>query len=219
MAKIKINLLGKKKQPAPFGLDKLFEKMGGGKFDFQQFKPTLLKLTAILIAYYATQEVPNFFYGQKIKEQEAKLQTLNAQAGALQKELASKKEIRKQMEQLTKEEAELKRQLDVISSLSKDRTLPFKIVSTVAELIPNNVWLDRLEYRNSTVSFDGLAWEYGAVNAYLRALSENSYFQALTLRSIQADEVQGKPIPGVPVDIQKLKHFVAEMAIRPAGTN
>lgn len=214
MAKIKINLLGKKKQPAPFGLDKLIDKLGGGKFDFHQFKPTLMKLTALLVAYYAAQAIPDFFYGQKLREQEAKLQTLNAQAAVLQKELTSKKEIRKQMEQLIKEEVELRRQLDVISNLSKDRILPFKIVSTVAELIPNNVWLDKLEFRGSTVSLDGLAWEYGAVNSYLRALSENSYFQALTLRSIQADEIQGKPIPGVPVDIQKLKHFMAEMAIR-----
>jgi Tfp pilus assembly protein PilN len=211
---IKINLLGKKKTPAPFGLDQLFEKAGIRPGDLESMKPAFIKIGAILLIFYAAQEAPHIYFDSKLKQLDATLKGLTDKVESMQKILAEKKEIRKDMEQLLKEEAETKRQLDVISSISKDRSVPFKVVDNLSAILPQKVWISRMEITGQTIQLEGNSWDYFSINEYIRSLNESPLLQAVTLRSMASEELATKPIAGIPEADQKTKVFQLEMMLR-----
>lgn len=212
-AKIKINLLGKKKIPAPFGLDSLFEKSGVSPEDLATLKIPAIKVGVIILGFYAAEYIPNSFYEIQTAELDKKQSVLTQKTEAVQKEVALKKEVRSKMEQLTKEEAEVQRQLNIIASLSKNRANSFKTFDTLSLIIPQKVWLNRLEYVDGKVFLEGGSWEYFPINDFVKVLNETVQFQAVTLRSINA-EAASQTIAGVPLAAQKVKSFQVEFLLK-----
>jgi len=214
MAIIKINLLGKKKRKLPFGIDELLEKTGIKLDDLVSLKIPALKIAIILLGLYLADFVPNYILETQIAELDVKLSALTQKTDALQKELSAKREIRKQMEQLTKEESELQRQLNIISSLSKNRSNAFKTLDTLGLVLPPKVWINRIEYIDNKLQLDGESWEYFPINDFVKILNETVQFQAVTLRRITAAQQVDKPISGIPLAAQKIKNFQIEMLLR-----
>ena len=213
MALIKINLLGKKKVSAPFGIDKLLEKSGIKLEDLSALKIPLLRVAVIVIGVYLAGYIPETIQERELAELDQKLSVVTKKADALQKEVTAKKEIRRQMDQLTKEENELTRQLNIISSLSKNRSNAFNTFDTLTSLIPAKVWVNRLDYMAGKISMEGASWEYFPINDFMKALNESLFFQDVNLKGIAA-EATGKPIPGVPAVLQKIKSFELNMSVK-----
>ena len=171
MPLIKINLLGKKQTPAPSGLDVLLEKAGIKMDDLVALKMPLLKAGIMALGFYLAEYIPNAIQEQMIQELDVKLNAITQKTDALQKEVNAKREIRRQMEQLTKEENELNRQLNIISNLSRSRALAFKILDNITLMLPQKVWINRLEYTDGKLLVDGSSWEYFPVNDFVKSLN------------------------------------------------
>ena len=99
---IKINLLGKKKVQAPFGLDPVMAKLGITTDDILALRPGLIKLMVVGALLYAGDYIPSYILEQKAHELEEKTKIVADKNSKLQGELNAKKEIRKLMEQLQK---------------------------------------------------------------------------------------------------------------------
>lgn len=215
---IKINLLGKKKTatPVPFGLDEKFAKLGIRTDDLGELRPHLIKGGALLAGLYIVNYVPTYFYEQKLNELNQQLNALSEKSSVLEQELASKKDLRKQMEDLNKGEIDLQRQLNAISALQRDRGLAFRSLDAIVVSLPRKVWLTNYAYNERKIVLNGQSWEYFPINEFVKSITESSQNRDIIFRGITTQD-STNPVPGVPAAQQRIKTFDVEYMVRGAG--
>jgi Tfp pilus assembly protein PilN len=216
---IKVNLLGKKAAAAgavPFGLDEKFGKLGITPADLQDMRPGLVRLAALLAGIYFCNVVPLHFHEAKKAELDLVLAGLDGQSKKLSAELSTKKDIRKQMDQLNKEEVELQRQLNAVSALQKDRSLAFRTLDNMIVSLPQKVWFNGLDYKDRAVTVRGGCWEYFPINDFVKAINESTQFTGVNFKGI-ASENPTQIVPGVPEAMQKIKNFELEFKVKGTG--
>ena len=199
----------------PFGLDEKLGKLGISVDDLKEFQPALIKLVVVVVALYLGEAVPRYFIEKKMQELEAELQKLTSKAAELQKDLASKKDIRKQMEQLNKEEVEANRQLQAVNALKQSRTYAFKALDELMVLMgkTDKVWIEDLKYEKMKMSLTGRCWEYFPINDFVKSIMESTRYSNVLFKDIQAEPAKNK-MQGVPEALQKTKRFNLEYAIK-----
>lgn len=216
---IKINLLGKKHVAAgaiPFGLDEKLAKLGVTPADLMEMRTGLLRAAILIAGLYLANFVPIYFHEKKKAELDIVVNDLTSQAGRLSTELASKKDIRKQMDQLNKEEVELQRQLNAVSALQKDRSLAFRTLDSMIVSLPQKVWFNSLEYRERAVTIKGGCWEYFPINDFVKSINESTQFTSVNFKGI-VSENPAQIVTGVPEAMQKIKNFELEFKVKSTG--
>ena len=213
---VKINLLGKKATPAPFGLDSVFEKIGFKPEELGELRPGLIRIVVLLVLVYLANFVPTYLQQMKIKDLDAKVQVINDRKAVLQAELNAKKEFRKQMDQLNKEEVELQRQLNAINGLNRDRGLAFRTMDHIVSSVSSKVWITKSTYKNKAVQINGSSWEYFPINDFVKTITEFSQYTNVVFKWIRA-EAPLKPVTGVPLSAQKVKNFELEFRVKGTG--
>jgi Tfp pilus assembly protein PilN len=217
---IRINLLGKKKLAAvPFGLDEKLAKLGVNVDELQDLRPAAARVLFVAVGLYVANFVPTYLHEEKVRQLDAQFSQLSAKTSELQKELAAKKDIRKQKDQLDREEAELNRQLNAVESLKRGRSLAFGTLNDVVMqmLKSDKVWLEDIRYENHKITLTGRSWEYFAVNDFVKAVTESTRYSNVLFKEISAEPPKNKPIPGVPEALQKTKRFSLEFNVREEG--
>jgi Tfp pilus assembly protein PilN len=218
---IKINLLGKKKASAgglPFGLDEKFEKLGIRGGDLAELRPGLIRLVILGIGLYVGNYVPNYFHQKKIEELEGVIAGLSQKSEQLKRELTAKKDVRKQMEQLNKEETELQRQLNAVNALQKDRSLAFRTFDHIATSLPQKVWIKKLNYDERRVTISAACWEYFPITDFVRTVNESTQYTSVNFKDIKTESSsENKIVPGVPTAAQKIKNFELGFSVKSSG--
>lgn len=215
---IKINLLGKKQTmegKIPFGLDEHMSKLGITPQELQEARPGLIRFVVLVGGLYLANYVPTYFYEKRIAELDAELGQIAQQVQTLNTELASKRDIRKQMEQLNKEEGELQRQLNAVNALQRDRGLAFRTLDNVIVSLPQKVWINSISYKEKTVTVLGSCWEYFPINDFVKAVNESTQYTSVNFKGITT-EAAGVLVPGVPEAAQKIKNFDLEFKVKGA---
>lgn len=210
---IKINLLGKKQVAAPFGLDEQLAKIGIKPDDLAALKPGLIKAAVIAVGLYCAEYVPNMLYQEKMQELDQQLNGLNERKTALNKDLAAKRDIRKQMETLNKEELDIQRQLNVVNGLQRDRSLAFRTLDNIVTALPPKVWVSQILYKSRAISIKGSSWEYFPINDFIKTINEYTQYTKVNFRGIEASG-SAKPLPGVPEAAQKIKTFEVDFEVK-----
>lgn len=213
MKKIKVNLLGKKKAQVPFGLDEKLQKLGFRPEDMETLRPGFVKFVAALVGLYMANFIPTYFYEQKMQELDDSLAAVTKRVEAAKAEMAAKREIRKQMEQLNREEIELQRQLNAVNGLQRDRGLAFRTLDNLVANLPQKVWISKVTYANKTIGLEGSCWEYFPINDYVKFINESTQYSSVNFKGIRAENPQNK-IPGVPSALQKIKVFDVEFNVK-----
>lgn len=218
---IKINLLGKKKSEAaglPFGLDQTFEKFGVRGGDLGEMRPGLVRLALLVAGLYTANYVPNYYHQKQIEELEGTIAGLAQKSGKLKSELNAKKDVRKQMDQLNKEETELQRQLNAVNALQKDRSLAFRTIDNLTSTLPEKVWIKKLTYDERRVSISAACWEYSPITDFVRLINESTQYTSVIFKDIKAENAtDGKFVPGVPLSAQKIKNFEVGFTVKSSG--
>ena len=214
---IKINLLGKKKASAqvPFQLDERLAKLGVSTDQIMELRPQLVKLALLLVGVYAAGEIPAQIMAEKVRKLDQQIEQLGKTAQGLEKELASKKDLRRQMEDLNKGELELQRQLNAIVSLQKDRGLAFRTVDSLVNLLPGKVWVNEMSFNHRQMRITGSCWEYFPINDFVKSVSESSQFKDVIFRGIQTEPSKMK-VPGIAEHMQRIKNFEMEFTVKGA---
>lgn len=217
---IKINLLGKKKinTGLPFGLDDKLEKMGVTGTDLAELRPALVRAAILGFGLYLGNYVPGYYHQKKIDELEAQIQTITQKTQTLQRELATKKDIRKQMDQLNKEEGELQRQLNAVNSLEKDRGLAFHTLDGVVSVMPSKIWMRKFEYTDRRVALTGSSWEYFPITDFVRGVNESTQYTSVVFKDVKTETTSGdKLVAGVPPAVQRVKSFEIDFQVKGTG--
>lgn len=150
-----------------------------------------------------------------MREVDEKLTASTARQQTLLKELNTKKDMRRQMEELNQGEAELQRQLNAIAALQKDRGLGFRAIDNMLTVLPSKVWLKTVSYSKRKVRVSGASWEYFPINDFVKSITEAAQFRDVIFRGIQTEAAKTK-VPGVPEQLQRIKNF--EMEFTAKGT-
>lgn len=213
---IRINLLGKKKVAAmPFGIDEKLEKLGVSLTDFNDLRPAIVRIITLVVGLYIANFVPTYLHEEKMRELDEKQAKLTQKSSDLQKELNTKKDIRKQMEQLNKEEVELQRQLNAVNALQRDRASAFSTLNDIVQQLAKTqkVWIEDLKYENRKVILNGRAWEYFPINDFVKSIIESTRYTNVLFKEITAEDAK-KLVAGVPEALQKTKKFSLEFIVR-----
>jgi len=213
---IRINLLGKRKDsPVPFALDEKLEKLGINIGDFSELLQGLVRLGTVALGLYVANYVPTYLHEEKMKQLDEKYSKLAVRTAELQKEVSSKRDIRKQMEQLNKEEVDLQRQLNAVNALQRNRSSAFV---TLNDLVVNlsksrKLWINDLKYEGQKIFMNGHSWEYIPINDFVKDISESTRYTNVLFKEVAAEEAK-RVVPGVPESAQKIKKFALEFTVR-----
>ncbi len=177
-----------------FGLDLSFLKAGraaaaasGPSIQLNEFRNIALAAVVGFGMFY-------FIEGEKQKE----LDTLDGQVSQLQTEQnqlkteANKITTYEQVkQQLEADEALMRNKLDTIKKLMSDRTTPPRLLLTLAQSIPADVWLREFTLQNSKLTLQGSAASFSQVSEFLRVLNESIFFKNVELRGTEEAKLEG----------------------------
>jgi len=87
--------------------------------------------------------------------------------------------------------AEVEQKLGLVDELQQGRFRSFRTLLAIAEAIPQNVWLTRLEDRGTQIYVKGMGESPKAVANFMRALDAREEFTNVKLGSVKTAEVDG----------------------------
>jgi len=122
------------------------------------------------------------------------LQTqLNAETATIKKLTAQKTElenIKQQVESFEKQQQELKRRVDVIEKLQRDRTGGQELLDMIANTVSRteNLWLSAMSRKGNALSLDGSSASINSVANFITALKRSGYFQKVEIKESKQDE-------------------------------
>jgi Tfp pilus assembly protein PilN len=86
---------------------------------------------------------------------------------------------------LEEDEKTIRAKLDIIRTLTDNRTMSAKILISVASAIPKEVWLSDLTFDGTAISFKGSALGLGQVTDFMKGLTENAFLSDVELKTSQ----------------------------------
>jgi Tfp pilus assembly protein PilN len=133
-----------------------------------------LVLAAILIAVLAGFGGFSFYVKNRVSHLEKDIRTADA-------ELARLAEIRKKMDEYTKQKDLLERKVNLITQLKKNQQVPVHLLDQISRNLPDFLWLDNLRQDpNNHLVLTGKATTYNAVADFYNRLIQSGWFLNVT---------------------------------------
>ena len=85
------------------------------------------------------------------------------------------------LDQLKKLKEEVRKKLDVLETLRKNKTGPASRLATLSDVTPEQLWLEKYKEAGTAVSLSGLAFNEDLIAQYIRALEASKEFQKVEL--------------------------------------
>ncbi len=134
-------------------------------------------LLAIGIAVFTVLQTKIVMAKNEIANSEKELQQLKAKIG--------------EIENIKKLQDEVKKKLDVLNQLRKDKAGPANRLAKLSEALPDKVWLTRYNENGSNVSLAGIAYTEDLIAEFMRNLQATEYFANVELLVSQQTEING----------------------------
>ena len=90
--------------------------------------------------------------------------------------------------------ADVERKLALVDQLQEGRFYSLVTLSGLADLIPENVWLNNIRDANGSLSISGMGESNKAVANFMRALDESGKFSNISLKTIARSNSGNVPI-------------------------
>lgn len=85
------------------------------------------------------------------------------------------------LDELKKLKEEVKKKLDVLETLRKNKTGPASRLATLSDVTPEQVWLEKYKETGTGVSLTGIAFNEELIAQYIRALEASPSYQGVEL--------------------------------------
>lgn len=123
---------------------------------------------------------------EEIEQANNKVSTVQLQLAKLKKEEKSYGSVREEIEALKKQEEKLAEKLVVVRKIIKQKRNPMKIMLYIAQNIPDDVWLKKLEITDSTLTIIGESKTYTSIGVFIENLRSSVFFNRdVNLKSSQ----------------------------------
>ncbi len=105
----------------------------------------------------------------------------NARIQQMQRDIDQYKPQLDQVAKYRIHKSELESKINVIEELDRARSGPVRVLSELAERVPERLWLTSLSTKGKVILMEGRSLDNDLVAVFLRALSESEYFDEVDL--------------------------------------
>lgn len=196
---IKINLASKKASAISSGgggagiLGKL-----GGAGALQNLTPEKKAMLVTGMLYGGVVLAANHFIeGYKTQELEkiqAEVASIESKIRLADSELSKTTGFEKLKKDLENDEKLIRTKITTIQSLINERTTPPKILITLSQATPKDVWIQNFSLKDGKLQISGRAYGIALVSDFMRSLEETVYFKDVVLKSSRQEKNQGQEI-------------------------
>lgn len=106
---------------------------------------------------------------------------LTAEIARADKELTTLKPITSQAAKVKDQLADLQKRVKTIEDLTKDQSKPIRIFDAFASVMPNDVWITKMEERGNTMKVSGTAFSATAVSDLMANLRASGKFKEVDI--------------------------------------
>jgi type IV pilus assembly protein PilN len=132
---------------------------------------------AIGIAVFTVLQTKIITAKKEIERSEAELKQLKAKIG--------------EIENIKKLQDEVKKKLDVLNQLRRDKAGPANRLAKLSESIPDKLWLTKYSESGNNVSLGGIAYNEELIAEFMRNLAATGNFTNVELLVSQQTEISG----------------------------
>lgn len=95
------------------------------------------------------------------------------------------------LDQIKKLKDEVKKKLDVLTILRKNKTGPAARLATLSDVMPDRLWLEKYKENAGQVTSSGLALDEELIAQYIRALEASPEYQGVELVVSEQKDISG----------------------------
>jgi Tfp pilus assembly protein PilN len=173
---------------APQTLDNtLSTKLGIEPGRFQQLEVLkelpLKRIGIIVITAYVANYVVAMTKDEELRKMDEGINKATVENGQLKQKLEKTKGFEDLKKALDNDEKTIRVKIDTVKKLIADRQLPPKMLQSVSNSIPSDVWLTNLKINEEGINFKGSAVGFGQVSDFMKNVSESAFFTDVKLIS------------------------------------
>ena len=146
----------------------------------QQISILLLAITAVLVIAFGIYSVTL-----------AKISTAQEEIVKSEQEIKRLKEKIGEIDNIKKFQAEVKKKLDILSQLRRDKTGPATRLAKLSDAVPDKLWLTKYAETGGNVSLAGVAFNEDLIAAFMRNLQASNAFTNVELLVSEQLEISG----------------------------
>jgi len=135
----------------------------------------------------------------------AKISAANDEISKSENEIKALKEKIGQIENIKKFESEVKKKLDILNQLRRDKTGPATRLAKLSDAVPDKLWLTKYAENGANTSLGGIALNEDLIAEFMRNLQASGEFTNVELVVSEQAEVSGA----------KFKKFEINCALKP----
>lgn len=184
---IKINL-ATRKQSNLSGEPKTATSLGGSLENFKleslkelPFKKAMIPIAIGIVAYMGLDSYKEDVL-LKMNNAAKKIESENTRLEAEISKFKAYDAIKKSLEE---DEATITTKLQTIRSLIADRNTPPRMLVSLANALPKEVWITEFRIENSNITFRGGSLDFNHISDFMKGLSEIAFFSEVELKTTQ----------------------------------
>jgi type IV pilus assembly protein PilN len=145
--------------------------------DFRLAMPSINLGVVFLVVYIAAASGITIYWAQLYRE-EARLTDEIARAKS---ELDRLKPITAQASKVKEQLADLQKRVKTIEDLTKDQSKPIRVLDAFSKVMPNDLWVTRMEERGNMLKVTGTAFSASAVSDLMANLRASGRFKEVEI--------------------------------------
>ncbi len=145
--------------------------------EFRLQMPALNLGVVFLVLYLGVLSGITIYWARLYREESR----LVAEIARSNQELAMLKPITGQAAKVKDQLADLQKRVATIEELTKDQSKPIRILDAFAGMVPNDLWITKMEERGSTLKLTGTAFSAAAVSDLMANLRASGKFKEVEI--------------------------------------
>lgn len=182
------------------GLAGLLEKLRGGEGQKSTMILGGVYLALLIVIWWIAASGKE----KKMQELSDQIAVVDSKISLLNSELNKTQGYEITKRNLEADEKKIRNKIETIQELIRDRSTPPKILMSLSEAIPKEVWLSDFALKDRAFSIKGLSNNMDLVSDFIRSLSETFYFKDVQLKgSRAAPDAKGKEVTNFELEAQR----------------
>jgi len=120
-----------------------------------------------------------------------KISTAKDEISKSEIELKNLKKKIGEIDNLKKLQAEVKKKLDILGQLRKEKTGPAKRLARISDIVPDKLWLTKYAEAGSIVTISGIAFTEELIADFMRSLQASEEFGNVELQVSEQTDLSG----------------------------
>ena len=161
------------------------------------------QVAILLLATVGVAIVLVVFYGMKV----AQLKATEVEITSSQQEIDALKKKIGEIDNLKKLQAEVKKKLDVLNQLRREKSGPANRMAILSDTVPDKLWLTRYAENGPKVTISGIAFNEELIATFMRNLQASEEYGNVELQVSEQSELGGTKVKkfDLTCDIKRLK--------------